>query len=88
MSYLKDLPKDEIKRITKEFINGLILDLRVSLSKEEIEHIYNRLIVVLSEGAIPEGTLGNIRKEILNNYKKYIPFCYASIKTAWNNIAI
>lgn len=75
--------KDQ-ESILSEFVNSIILDLNVTLSRDEINHIKSRIFDKKGK-SITMMTLREIRFEIISNYKKYLPFCYASIETAAKN---
>ena len=86
MIALKDESIEVKEKVIKDFLNGLVLDLRISLQKDELEHIFNRLMYRINKGGLTKDTFDRISTEILKNYKKYLPFCYASIVTANSNI--
>ena len=79
--WLTDYQEPEQKEILNIFVNELILDLNAKLSKDEINHLQFRVYAIVNiRWSIKQ--LKRIRAEIVENYKRYIPFCYASIATA------
>lgn len=79
--WLTDYQEPEQKEILNIFVNELILDLNAKLSKEEVKHLQFRVYSIINT-KISIKQLKRIRSEIVENYKKYIPFCYASIAMA------
>lgn len=79
----------EIKKIVAGFVNDLQLDLNlpesVLDSKQKI-YIAQKLIEYYSGSARFTSELKKVHEEIITNYKKYLPLCYASIRTAIKNI--
>lgn len=75
----------EQKKILNTFANELILDMNASMRQEEINHMQSRLHEQVNTGT----SIKNLRKihfEIISNFKKYSPLCYASIVTASKNL--
>lgn len=73
--------ENEQKEFLNVFINSLILDLNIKLTKDEIKHIQTRMHLNIGK-SYPIKHFKDVHSEIICNYKKYIPFCFASIMTA------
>lgn len=79
------------EKIISEFVLTVINDMNISstITREEIAYIIERITQAYSntENVTTLKThLNKILNQILNNYKKYLPFCFASFMTAKSDL--
>lgn len=83
---LNELSNEEAKKQITGFLAFLNKGYGNILDKEQLKLIYEELIFWISGNEITDSDLGKIYHEMAENYKKYLPLCYFSIRTAYNNI--
>lgn len=81
-----EIKEKEQKQLIKQSVNKLINGLNVDLSEDEVIFIFDSVYEWLGNSNAFTKVLDEIYDEIIENYKRYIPFCYASIRTAYKNI--
>jgi len=82
---LTDYPEEVQKQILNAFVNELILDLNASLTKGNVDHLQFRVHENTNK-CLSIKYLVKIYTEIISNYKRYTPLCFASILTASKNL--
>lgn len=82
---LTDYTKEQQKDILNTFVNELILDMGASLTADEAKHLQSRIHEHVNTAKSIK-YLREVSKEIITNFKRYSPLCYASIMTASKNL--
>lgn len=82
----KELPEKESGKIIQEFVNNLIMDFRILIDKDEAGYLVIRTIEWLGKSNEVTSVLPKVRKEMLENFRRYTPLCYASIRTAYKKV--
>ncbi|MBT3206936.1 MAG: hypothetical protein HN704_18280 [Bacteroidetes bacterium] len=81
----KDLNEKQTQEEIDNFLNDLVLSLRIKdMTEKELLYISDKLIKWVSGSVMYVSRLKQIRTEIVKDYKKYLPFCYASLITAYH----
>lgn len=82
---LTDYTEEQQKEILNTFVNELILDMGASLMTDEANHLQSRIHEHVNT---PKSIkyLMDVSAEIITNFKRYSPLCYASIMTAAKNL--
>jgi len=83
---LSDMSEFEQKELIKSFINKLILALNAKIDDNELQSIFDLTCNWLMNEPFKDYELTRIYNEIISDYKKYLPFCFASIRTAYQKI--
>jgi len=79
----REIEKDIQKKLIDEFIEITIKSLNVKFNdKDELRFIRDSTFKLFYNSNHFKSILKNIYYEIVENYKRYIPFCFASILTA------
>jgi len=87
MKRLRDLDGNDQKELIKLFINKTLLALNAKLDKTEVETIHNLCVGFFFDSNFYDGVFLKIYNEIITNYRRYTPFCYASIRTAMRELS-
>lgn len=83
----REMPDYVQEEKIKLFINKLVKSLRVKdIDINELKFIYDETYKIFFNSNYFDSELSNIYNEIVRNYKFYIPFCFASIRTALRKI--
>jgi len=83
---LSDMSEFDQKELIKSFINRIILALNAKIDDNELQSIFDLTCDWLINKPFREYEFTNIYNEIVCNYKFYLPFCFASIRTAYERI--
>jgi len=83
---LKEMTPEESKKNIIGFLTYLNNGFNNPLNKESIALIYRDLSNWAIDSNLSDTDLGLIYREMADNYKKYLPLCFFSIRTAWSTL--
>jgi len=84
---INELTEDELNKKTKDLVNNLVRGMRVKdISIMEMSDISKWLSRRYKGSTKFDSIFAEIEIKIFRNYRRYLPFCYASITTAINDI--